>query len=71
MNTVVRVIGSVVGAQVGAALLTAQTIGRSEIPAESAFTITFTLSAVAALAAAGIALTIGARPARLLTTSPR
>jgi hypothetical protein len=58
MNTVVRMIGAVVGGQVGAALLTAQTIGRSDVPAESAFTTTFTLSAVMALVAAGIALTI-------------
>ena len=46
MNTVVRMIGGVVGGQVGAALLTARTIGDTSIPAESAFTITFALSAV-------------------------
>ena len=62
MNTVVRMVGAVVGGQVAAALLTAQTIGESSIPAESAFTTTFALSAVAALVAAGIALSIGARP---------
>ncbi|MGH3071400.1 MAG: MFS transporter [Gaiellaceae bacterium] len=59
MNTVVRMVGAVIGGQVGAALLTARTIGDGSIPAESAFTITFTLSAVTALAAAGIALRIG------------
>jgi EmrB/QacA subfamily drug resistance transporter len=64
MNTVVRMIGSVIGGQVAAALLTAQTIGTSSIPAESAFTITFALSAVAALAAAAIALSIGSHPFR-------
>ncbi len=64
MNTVVRVVGSVIGGQVGAALLTAKTIGSSSIPAESAFTTTFALSAVAALVAAGIAVSIGARPLR-------
>ena len=62
MNTVVRMIGAVVGGQVAAALLTAHTIGDTSIPAESAFTMTFALSTVAALAAAGIALSIGARP---------
>jgi EmrB/QacA subfamily drug resistance transporter len=62
MNTVVRMIGAVVGGQVAAALLTAQTIGDTSVPAESAFTTTFALSTVAALAAAGIALSIGARP---------
>jgi hypothetical protein len=62
MNTVVRMIGAVVGGQVGAALLTTHTIGGSEIPHESAYTITFALSAVAALVAAGIALLIASRP---------
>jgi MFS family permease len=62
MNTVVRMIGAVVGGQVGAALLTARTIGGSEIPHESAYTITFGLSAVTALVAAGIALAIASRP---------
>ena len=46
MNTVVRMIGAVIGGQVGAALLTARTIGDTSVPAESAFTITFALSAV-------------------------
>ena len=64
MNTVVRMIGGVIGGQVGAALLTARTIGDSSVPAESAFTITFALSAVTALVAAGIAVSIGSRPAR-------
>ena len=64
MNTVVRMIGAVIGGQIAAALLTAQTIGGTSIPAESAFTITFALSAVAALAAAGIALAIGTQPLR-------
>ena len=36
MNTVVRVVGGVVGGQIAAALLTAQTIGSSSVPAESA-----------------------------------
>ena len=66
MNTVVRMIGAVVGAQVGAALLTAQTIGSSSIPAESAFTWAFGLSAVAALAAAAVALSITRQPLRRL-----
>jgi MFS family permease len=59
MNTVVRMVGAVVGGQVGAALLTARTIGDTSIPAESAYTITFGLSGIAALAAAAIALRIG------------
>ena len=58
MNTVVRVIGAVVGGQVGAALLTARTIPGSSLPAESAFAVAFGLSAVAALVAATVALFI-------------
>jgi EmrB/QacA subfamily drug resistance transporter len=64
MNTVVRVIGAVIGGQVAAALLTAQTIGDSSVPAESAFTTTFVLSAVAAFAAAAVSASIGTRPLR-------
>jgi EmrB/QacA subfamily drug resistance transporter len=64
MNTVVRVVGSVIGGQVGAALLTAHTIGNTSTPAESAFTTTFALSAGAALIAAGIAVWIGKQPLR-------
>jgi EmrB/QacA subfamily drug resistance transporter len=66
MNTVVRVIGGVVGGQIAAALLTAQTIGDTSVPAESAFTTTFLLSCVAALVASAISVTIGVRPLRRL-----
>ena len=66
MNTVVRVIGGVVGGQVGAALLTAQTIGSTSVPAESAYTTTFLLSCGAALAAAAVSLSISVRPLRRL-----
>ncbi len=66
MNTVVRMVGSVVGGQVGAALLTAQTIGSTSVPAEAAFTWAFGLSAVAALVAAALALSITRRPLRRL-----
>jgi EmrB/QacA subfamily drug resistance transporter len=62
VNTVVRMIGLLVGGQVGAALLTAQTIGDTSLPAESAFTTAFGLSAAAGLVAAVVAVSIG--PAR-------
>ena len=62
MNTVVRMIGAVVGAQLGAALLTAKTIDGTALPAESAFTWAFGLSAIAALVAAATALSITRRP---------
>jgi MFS family permease len=64
MNTVTRMIGAVVGGQVGAALLTAQTIGRTNVPAESAFTTAFGLSAAAALVATFVALAITPSPLR-------
>jgi EmrB/QacA subfamily drug resistance transporter len=56
MNTVMRTIGGVIGGQAGAAILTAQTIGESDVPAESAFTTAFSISATAALVAAGVAI---------------
>ena len=59
MNTVVRMIGAVVGGQIGAAILTADTIAGTDVPAESAFTLAFGLSAVAAAAATVVALAIG------------
>jgi EmrB/QacA subfamily drug resistance transporter len=71
MNTVVRMVGSVVGGQLGATLLTAQTIGGTSLPAESAFTWTFGLSAVAALVAAAIAVSITPRPPRRLAAPVR
>ena len=64
MNTVVRMVGAVVGGQVGAALLTARTVGCTGITHESAYTITFVLSAVTALVAAAISLLIASRPAQ-------
>ena len=64
MNTVVRVIGGVVGGQIAAAVLTAQTIGATSIPAESAYTTTFALSAGAALVASVLAVSIVVRPLR-------
>jgi EmrB/QacA subfamily drug resistance transporter len=64
MNTVVRMVGAVVGGQVGAALLTSRTIAATGIPHESAYTITFGLSAGTAVVAAAISLLIAARPAQ-------
>lgn len=66
MNTVVRMVGAVVGGQVGAAILTAHTIGSTSVPTESAFTWAFGLSTVAALVAAAVALSITRRPLRQL-----
>jgi EmrB/QacA subfamily drug resistance transporter len=70
MNTVVRVVGAVIGGQLGAALLTAQTIGNTSVPAESAFTWAFGLSAVTAFAAAGVAVSITRQPLRRMAHAP-
>jgi EmrB/QacA subfamily drug resistance transporter len=56
MNTVMRTVGGVVGGQIGAVLLTAYTIGRTEVPAEKAFVEAFRLSAAAALIGAVFAV---------------
>jgi MFS family permease len=65
MNTVVRLVGSVVGGQVGAALLTSQTILGTSLPSESAFAWAFGLSALAAAAAALVAFSIRPSPLRV------
>jgi hypothetical protein len=56
-----RTIGGVIGGQVGAAILTAKTIEDTGIPAESAFTDAFWISAAAAAVGATVALFITAR----------
>ncbi|MGE5691102.1 MAG: MFS transporter [Pseudomonadota bacterium] len=62
MNTVMRTVGGVIGGQVVAAILAADTIGRTSIPAESAFTAAFAIGAIGSLVAVGAALL--ARPRR-------
>ena len=61
MNTVMRTIGGVVGGQVGAALLAAETIGRTAVPAESAFVTAFWIGAAAAFVGGCLALLITPR----------
>lgn len=58
MNTVVRTIGSAIGAQAAITLLASDTIPGTDIPAESGFTTSLWLGAAAALAAALLALGI-------------
>ena len=55
MNTVMRSIGGVIGAQAGAALLSAYTIAGTAVPAETGFVITFAVGAAAALGGAVLA----------------
>ena len=61
MNTVVRTVGSAIGAQVAITLLAAQTIAGTAIPAESGFTTSLWLATGAAVVAAALALGIERR----------
>jgi EmrB/QacA subfamily drug resistance transporter len=58
MNTVMRTVGGVIGGQIGAVLLTAYTIGNTEVPSEEAFVDAFRLSAAAGLVGAMVAIFI-------------
>ena len=63
MNTVMRSIGGVIGAQVGAALLTTFTIaGTDHIPSVRGFEISFGVAALAALVGAGLACLVPEPP---------
>ena len=62
INTVMRTVGAVIGAQVGAAILTGTTLGGTGVPTEGAYVTAFSLSAIAAGAAAVIAVFV--TPAR-------
>jgi EmrB/QacA subfamily drug resistance transporter len=53
MNTIMRTVGAALGSQVAAAIISANTIPGTEIPAERGFTLAFTISAVGALVALG------------------
>lgn len=58
MNTVIRTVGSAIGAQVAITLLATRTIEGTEIPAESAFALSLWLGAIASFVGAAIALLI-------------
>ena len=55
MNTVMRTVGGVIGGQLLAVILTANTIGRHRLPSESAYTTMFWLCAVRRRAGGGAA----------------
>jgi uncharacterized protein (UPF0261 family) len=61
MNKVMRTVGSVIGGQVGAAIVSADTIAGSHVPAESAFVAAFWISAAVALSGAALARLIPSR----------
>jgi EmrB/QacA subfamily drug resistance transporter len=69
MNTVMRTVGGVVGGQVGAALLAANTLGGTQIPAESAFVAAFWVGAGGAFVGALVALLITPRVRRRPATA--
>jgi len=56
INTVMRTVGGVIGGQVGATILASRTLGRTGIPAESAYSTAFWVSAGGLAAAVLIAL---------------
>jgi hypothetical protein len=62
-----RTIGGVIGGQVGAAILTAQTIGDTPVPTEGAFAAAFWIGAVGTAIAAVVALLITPRVRRAPT----
>ena len=64
MNTVVRTVGSAIGAQAAVTLLASKTIAGTDIPAESGFSTSLWLGASAALVAALLALAISPRRRR-------
>jgi len=56
MNTVMRTVGGVIGGQLLAVILTADTIAGTSVPSESAYTTMFWLCAVAAALAGAAGL---------------
>ncbi|MGD9694194.1 MAG: MFS transporter [Thermoleophilia bacterium] len=63
MNTVVRTVGSAIGAQAAITLLATDTIGGTGVPAESGFSTSLWLGAAAAIVATLLALGISPRRA--------
>jgi MFS family permease len=56
MNMVVRTVGMVIGAQLGAVFLAAYTIGQSGVPSVTGFEVTFVVGAVCGVVAAALAV---------------
>jgi EmrB/QacA subfamily drug resistance transporter len=65
VTVVLRTIGGVIGAQVGASIIAAHTIAGTPVPAHSGYVIAFTLFAAFALFGAGIALFVTPRRGRV------
>jgi MFS family permease len=67
INTVVRQVGVVLGTQLVAVFLAVFTIGRTSVPAESAFVATFVLASAAGVAGALLALMVTPKTRRRRT----
>jgi MFS family permease len=63
MNTIMRTIGGALGAQVAAAIISANTIAGTEIPLERGFTLAWTIGAAGALVALLPTFLLSRRPA--------
>ena len=61
MNNVMRTIGSVIGGQVSAAILTTKRVAGTQVPAESAFATAFWIAAIAAVVALAVAMLVTPR----------
>jgi EmrB/QacA subfamily drug resistance transporter len=61
MNSVMRIIGSIIGAQTAAALLGAYTVAGTTVPAVRGYVLTFAVTAVAALGGAALAVFVSGR----------
>jgi membrane associated rhomboid family serine protease len=61
MNTIMRTIGGVIGGEMGAALLTAFTIGSTSNPSVTGYEIAFAAAAGAALVGAVLAVLVTPR----------
>jgi hypothetical protein len=64
MNTVLRTVGGVIGAQIAATILTLHHIPGTDVPAESGFTDAFGLFAISALVGAVTAMLVTATVVR-------
>ena len=64
INTIMRTVGGALGSQIAIAIVTAQTIQGTRIPAESGYTAAFALSAVGAVLALAAAMAIPRHRAR-------
>jgi hypothetical protein len=62
MNTIMRTVGGAFGAQVAAAIISANTLAGTEIPLERGFTLAFAMGAIGALIAFTPTLLVRRRP---------